>query len=289
MKFHPNTYDAIKWFWRKYARLHTETVYINNEKNVYFTNKIKSDKIIIMLHGITADKYMWAIFSKKFTNKGYKVIIPDIPPFGESDYNPNIKYTINYQAENLKKFMEKLNIKQAHISGNSMGGGIAAKFSIEFPQFTKSLILFDNLGIYSVKRSEFLKELEKGNNLMLINNQKEFEKMLSLVYYKVPPIPCSVKKELTELNIKAKEKNKKVFDDLLKEEWNLEKELDKINVPALVIWGENDKVFDAETVEVLKKIKNVKIKIIKKCGHMPMNEKPFKTSSKVLEFLKSLD
>ncbi len=285
------TYDLVKWAWRKYANVKIEKTEVNNETMVYLEGNHESKEVVVMLHGITADKYVWPMFARKFVKNGYRVVIPDLPPFGESSYNKNIDYSIEYQAKNLKIFLENLNIKKFHIMGNSMGGGIAAKFTILYPEMINSLVLFDNMGIYSVKKTKFLKNLEEGKrNLMLIKNRDELDIMLKLVYHKVPFIPFPIREELLREGINNYDKNKHVFGNLLEENWNLEDELDKINIPAFIIWGKYDDVFDISTIDVMSKgIKNSQSFIVDNCGHMPMNEKSGISSEKILNFLKELN
>lgn len=285
-------YDLIKKMWRFYGKLKLKTINLEEQKVVYLEANPNSSEIIVMLHGITADKYMWPIFARKFVNNGYRVIIPDLPPFGESSYSENINYSIQQQTEYLKKILTKLGVnKSFHIMGNSMGGGIAGKFTILYPELIKSLVLFDNMGVYSVKRTDFLKNIEAGKkNLMLIKNKEDLEGMLNLVYHKLPFIPSKVKKILLRDGIKNYDRNKKVFDDLLAENWYFENELDKINTATFIMWGRNDKVFDVSTASFLNKgIANSKVYIVDNCGHMPMNENPLFSSKKILNFLQELN
>ncbi len=286
-----NTYELVKWIWRKYAEVKIKKIEVNHENMIYLEGNHESKRVIVMLHGITADKYVWSIFARKFVKEGYRVIIPDLPPFGESSYNENINYSIEYQAKNLKVFLKILGVDKFHIMGNSMGGGIATKFTILYPQTINSLVLFDNMGIYSVKKTKFLKNLEEGKrNLMLIKNKKELDIMLKLVYHKIPFIPFPIKEELLKESIINYNKNKHVFDNLLTENWDLEKELYKINVPTFIMWGKYDNVFDISTLGVINKgIKNSQSFIVDNCGHMPMNEKALFSSKMILNFLQKLN
>jgi len=285
-------FDLVKLGWRKYAGLDIKSILVNSRKMVYLEANPNSKNIIVMLHGITADKYMWPVFARKFVKNGYRVIIPDLPPFGESEYDLSINYSLENQAKNLKIFLENINVNhKIHIMGNSMGGGVSAKFTILYPDLVTSLVLFDNMGIYSVKRTKFLENLESGDkNLMLIKNKSDLNGMLNLVYHKQPFIPPVIKKELLRERKLSYDKDKKVFNDLLSEKWYLEEELDKIKVKTFIIWGKYDEVFDFSTVEVLKMgIENSNSLIVDNCGHMPMNEKAYYTAKKVLKFIKSLN
>ena len=81
-----------------------------------------------MVHGFTATKELWARFAKHLV-KDFRVIAPDLAGHGQTEYNPNFDYGIPAQCERLSKLLDDLNIEQAHITGNSMGGFIAANFA----------------------------------------------------------------------------------------------------------------------------------------------------------------
>ena len=284
-------YNIIKFLYRAISKTKLKSILVNNQKVVYLEANPKSENVIVLLHGITADKYIWPYFARRFAKKGYRVIIPDLPPFGESQYDENIDYSVEYQAKNLRDILKAIKLEgDFHLAGNSMGGGVAAKLAILHPELIKSLILIDNMGIYTAKRTEFLNNIESGGkNFLLIQNKEDLQKMLNLVYYKIPYIPKAVARELIREGRLNYDLNKKVFDDLIKEEWYMDNDLDKIKVPTFILWGSDDKVFDISSVKILEEgIKGSSSDIINKSGHLPINEHGDISSEKVMNFIENL-
>lgn len=240
---------------------------------------------VVLLHGFGANKFNWTYFSKYLKGK-YHVIAIDIPGFGDSSKFMDKKYDITTQVDRLKKFIDKKNIKQFHVAGNSMGGYIAGMYAVRYPEQILSLGLIAAAGVKSPQESVYSQELKKGNNPLLPTNAEEFDKLLKFVYVNPPSIPDSFKKYLAELSVKDSAMNAKIFsqvDDLTL----LQNDLPKIKAKTLIVWGDTDRVLDPSGARVFHQgIANSTLHIIKACGHSPMLEKPEETAGIYLDFLK---
>ncbi|MHB8137340.1 MAG: alpha/beta fold hydrolase [Smithellaceae bacterium] len=270
---------------RKDAGLTTKSVNIPDFKIVYLEGG--TGDAIIMLHGFGGDKDNWLRFAKYFT-PDYRVIIPDLPGFGESSQPVNAKYTITSQVERLNILARELKLTNFHVVGNSMGGVIAGTYATTHPEMIKTLALFDSGGVKSPTKSELSLLMEKGVNPMVIKNVDDFDKLLSINFYKPIPIPSFVKKYLAKKAEEAAPLNQKIFTEMTDVDFfALEDKLDMIKAPTLIVWGDSDKVIDISSVPIFeKKIKNAKSAIIKECGHLPMLEKPQETAAVYKDFLK---
>jgi pimeloyl-ACP methyl ester carboxylesterase len=79
----------------------------------------------------------------------------------------------------------------------------------------------------------------------------------------------------------------KALKECAPEALSLEKELPKIKTPALILWGDQDKVIDVSCVPVFERgLSNHQTAIIKDCGHLPKLERPGETAAAHLGFLK---
>ena len=66
--------------------------------------------------------------------------------WGKSDY-PNIHYSFHLLADNNKKLLDSLGINKVIVLGHSMGGMLATRFSLLFPETVSKLILEDPIGL----------------------------------------------------------------------------------------------------------------------------------------------
>jgi len=270
---------------RKDAGLTLKTVNIPDFKIAYFEGG--TGEPIIMLHGFGADKDNWLKFAKYFTS-GYRVIIPDLPGFGESSKPENAQYSIMAQVGKLNMLIQELKLTDFHIVGNSMGGNIAGAFAATHPEMVRTLGLFDAGGVTSPVKSELQLLKETGINPLIVNNVEDYDRLLAFNFYKPFPIPSFIKKVLAEKAVKASEFNQKIFKESLEADFlALESKLGMIKAPTLIVWGDSDRVIHVSSVPVFeKKIKNARSVILKECGHLPMLEKPQETADAYMNFLK---
>jgi pimeloyl-ACP methyl ester carboxylesterase len=99
---------------------------------------------IILLHGLggSTDNWMYTIGPLA---QQFRVIVPDQIGFGRSA-RPVINYRIRTYVDFLEQFYKVLNIERATLVGNSMGGWIAAAFTVSFPEKVERLVLVDATG-----------------------------------------------------------------------------------------------------------------------------------------------
>jgi abhydrolase domain-containing protein 6 len=270
---------------RKDAKLTIKSVNIPDFKIVYAEGG--TGDTIIMLHGFGGNKDNWPRFAKYFT-PNYRVIIPDLPGFGDSSKPQDAKYNIMSQVERLNLFVKELKLTKFHIVGNSMGGSISGNYAATYPEMVKTLALFDSAGVNSLIKSERALLLEKGINPLVAKDEKGYDKLLGICFYKPPQLPSVIKKYLAKQAIKDASLNEKIYNEITNTDLTvLEGKLNKITAPTLIVWGDSDKVIDVSSVPIFKKnIRNSQSAIIKECGHLPMMEKPQETASIYQDFLK---
>ena len=270
---------------RKDAGLTIKSQSIPDFKIVYLEGG--TGDTIIMLHGFGGNKDNWLRLAKHFT-PNYRVIIPDLPGFGETSKPENAKYTIASQVDRLNLLVRALKLKEFHLMGNSMGGSIAGTYAVTYPEMVKTLALLDSGGVKSPGKSEAQLLLEKGTNPFVIKNVEDFDNLLALNFYKPIKIPTVIKKYLAKEATKDAKLNAKISREIVGTDfYDLEGKLNMIKASTLIVWGDSDNVLDISALPVFeKKIKNAKSVIIKECGHLPMLEKPEETAAAYKDFLK---
>jgi len=239
---------------------------------------------VLLLHGFAGDKDNWNLFSRHLT-KTYHVIAPDLPGFGESSKIWSDQYTITAQVERVHEFGKKIGLKKIHLVGNSMGGLIAGVYAAAYPDEILTLGLLDPAGVAGREPNEFSRELEKGNNPLIVESVSDYDKLLDFTFFKPPSMPAPLKSYFAEIAVQNKDFNKKVFIEATPGN-QLEIVMTRIHAKTLILWGENDRVLPVSSARVLGKgIENSKVVILKDCGHMPMLEKSKETARHYLEFV----
>jgi len=270
---------------RKDANVTIKSIDIPDFKIVYAEGG--TGDTIIMVHGFGANKDLAWLKMAKYLTPNYRVIIPDLPGFGDSSKPENAKYNHMSQVERLHLFAKELKLTKFHLVGNSMGGAIVGIYAADYPEMVTTLALFDSSGVKSPIKSELFLLVGKGINPLIVKDVNDFDKYLEFNYLKPPQLPSSMKQYMTEKAVAAGPFNKKIWKDLGADSLMLESKLNKITAPTLIVWGDSDKLIHISSVPILEKnIKNSKSVIMKECGHLPMMEKPAETASIYQDFLK---
>lgn len=265
------------------AGLVKKEVQVDDHRIVYLEGG--KGETVVLLHGFGGSKDDWPLFARHL--KGFHLVIPDIPGFGESSQVPTDSYSFESQIGRIDRFTEVLHLDKFHMAGNSMGGAFTAAYGAKHPEKVLTLALLDPAGAPSENKSEVATQLEQGNNPLLVHNAADFDKLMALIFAKTPPIPAPFKRILAADMIAHAEFNKKIWNDWQPERFSLGPVLPLIQAPVLIIWGDQDKVTDIGGVAFLEKnLKKYKVVILKATGHLPMFEKPEETARAYMSFLK---
>ncbi len=104
-------------------------------------------KNIVLFHGKNFNGAYWRTTIEALTKEGYRVIVPDQIGFGKSSKPLHFHYTFQQLASNTKKILDTLNITKTMILGHSMGGMVATRFTLMYPDITEKLILENPIGL----------------------------------------------------------------------------------------------------------------------------------------------
>ncbi|RHW37667.1 alpha/beta hydrolase [Lysinibacillus yapensis] len=97
------------------------------------------EKLILLIHGNMTSSKHWDVLMEKLSPE-YTVIAPDLRGFGQSTYHARVHHIKDF-SDDLKSFVDLLNIKDLHIIGWSTGGAIGMQFCIDYPNLCSKLIL----------------------------------------------------------------------------------------------------------------------------------------------------
>lgn len=108
-------------------------------------------KTVMLLHGKNFFGSYWKDTIALLTEKGYRVIVPDQIGFGKSS-KPNIHYSFHALAANTKKLLDTLNVKEVTVVGHSMGGMLATRFALMYPETAARLVLENPIGLEDYRK-----------------------------------------------------------------------------------------------------------------------------------------
>ena len=245
---------------------------------------------IILIHGTSSSLNTWdSLVSLLPKNK--RVIRLDLPAFGLTGPNKENKYSYPFYSEFINAFLNKLQVKQCIIAGNSLGGGIAWHFALDYPKKVYKLILIDASGYPKKNEAGSLgfkiAKIPVINNLLLfITPRSLVKKSLEAVYANKSLVTEALITQYYELLLS--EGNRKAALSIFKHEFKQEtSRIKEIQQPTLIIFGEKDELISSDNAYLFEKdIKGSKAVLIKNVGHVPMEEAPLATATIINDFIK---
>lgn len=104
-------------------------------------------KAIVLMHGKNFCGAYWDQTANDLSKEGYRVIIPDQIGFGKSSKPRDIQYTFHLLARNTKALLDSLKVTKTAVLGHSMGGMLATRFTLMYPEVVEKLILPNPIGL----------------------------------------------------------------------------------------------------------------------------------------------
>ncbi|GHG63096.1 lipase [Alishewanella longhuensis] len=246
----------------------------------------EGDEVLVLLHGIFAEKDHWVEFARPLKKK-FRLLIPDLPGFGESTRLEDASYHYAMQSQRLQAFLQALDVQQIHLAGNSMGGAIAARFTLDNPEQVKSLAFIGAPhGIESPIESEMARLLANGEIPLIARNQSEFSALLDFLFVEVPWLPRPLYQHSAKVAIDRASSNLRLWQQQQEDSFRIQQHLDELAVPVLTLWGEHDLVFHVSGIDVLREgLPHGQHEVMAATGHLPMMEYPTLTARLYLSLL----
>ena len=256
--------------------------FINIDENkIRYLESGNSDNTLVLVHGLGASANRWEYVIPHF-EKNYRVIVPDLIGFGYSD-KPLVDYTTDFFSEFLKKFLEKLDIKNPVLIGSSLGGQIIAEYTLNNNNAVKKLILISPSGVmkhstpaldaYVMAALYPNQEAAKNAFEMMSGSSKNIDPKIVEGFVKRMRLPNA---KMAFMSTLLGLKNSQILTE----------KLSSITVPTMVIWGELDPVIPVKYADsIVSTIKDCRFYRMDGCGHTPYVEVPEKFVKIVMEFL----
>jgi pimeloyl-ACP methyl ester carboxylesterase len=101
---------------------------------------------VVLMHGKNFFGGYWEDTIAALTDAGYRVVVPDQVGFGKSS-KPELPYSFHRLAHQTKQLLDQLEVERAAVVGHSMGGMLATRFALMYPETTTHLVLENPIGL----------------------------------------------------------------------------------------------------------------------------------------------
>lgn len=252
-----------------------------------------SGEPVVFLHSFAGSLEHWSYCILPLWKK-YTLFAFDLPGFGYTP-QPSPPPTVPDYVSCIHALCEKKDLQKVHLVGNSLGGLIAARFALAFPERASSLTLVDSAGLSYILSSRAVSRMA---SLLLLLSRPLALKPPDFVIRQIISFcfatDCRAKKALSEQFLDYLHTRdmrswfyvlSSVASSLVKEQ--LLEEASAIAPRTLVVWGRQDRILSWNNAAfAVRTIPDARGVIFRRCGHFPHMERPKDFTRVLLEFLK---
>ena len=235
-------------------------------------------KPILILHGWGSSSDSWVKIQQMLAEKGYRVIVPDLPGFGKTQA-PTTIWGVEEYANFVNQFAEQIGLAKFVLAGHSFGGQTAIQFAVTYPEKLEKLVLIAAAGVR--RTPGVFKKLVTA-----------VAKLVSFMLYLVPfeDLRSNIRSALYMLirqpgYLKSQGIMRDVFKKVITQD--LTAKFSKISVPTLLLWGDKDEMTPLQDAYLMQElIPNSKLEIIKGAKHALNFQAPEKLAEFIASFAK---
>jgi pimeloyl-ACP methyl ester carboxylesterase len=267
---------------------------------------------VVFIHGLGSSGYMEWRYNLEATAARHRVFAPDLPGYGRTD-KPRVRYTIQYFARFIERYMEDRGLRSAAVVGASLGGRIALELALEHPRLVRKLVLVNTLGLGRPKVR--MAQMTYG----LVTLPRIGEAAMRFARDALHWAPPNMIRRVAARYAGASSDLVKAMDDgyldnlrelyatdgfhnaylttirslinpgaLLGGNHDVTERLNELKVPVQLIWGADDPLFPvAHATKAHSMIDRSKLTVIEGAGHTPQAERPEEFNRVLRRFLDS--
>lgn len=222
-----------------------------------------------------------------FAAAGHRAIVVDLPGYGQSSKPSDVAYTLDFFVGALHAQLSALRLGPAVLLGNSLGGAIALKYALDYPDEVDGLIMMAPGGVEdrdTYFRMEGIQRMVKlfTNRQM---NDDTMRELLTLLVHDPAIVTDALVAERMRVCI---EQPTEVLSTMSVP--NLTDALGDLRCPVLGFWGTDDRFNPvAGALTFLERCRDARFVLLNRCGHWVMVEHAAYFNRECLDFLAAPD
>jgi 4,5:9,10-diseco-3-hydroxy-5,9,17-trioxoandrosta-1(10),2-diene-4-oate hydrolase len=260
----------------------------------YHEAGVGNDQTVVLLHGGGPGASSWANFSRNIAvlARHFHVLAVDQPGYGHSDKRAEHGQFNRYAARALTGLFDRLGLGRVPLVGNSLGGGTAVRFALDYPDRAGRLVLMGpgglSVNLFSPDPTEGVKRLSAFSMAPTRENLEAFLRVM--VYDKNLITPELVDQRFalasTPESLTAARAMGMSFAGADFELGMMWREVYRLRHPVRLIWGREDRVNPLDGALVaLKTIPRAQLHVFGQCGHWAQVEKFDEFNKLTVDFL----
>lgn len=256
--------------------------------------------VLVLLHGSNASLHTWEPWVKILGDQ-FRVVTVDLPGHGLTIVPEEYPLSAEGMADFVDLFAAKLALPRFAIGGNSMGGHVAMRFAIKYPLRTAALIPIDSAGVIPPNMPEppaffYLVQIPGLRDLLrLIPGRPISKATLEACFVNQALVTDAMIDRYWELNrepairVATRKRFRMGIEYWRGEDRFMRANLGKVSVPALVLWGAQDKLIPVAAAELTKNaIPGSQVIVYPNGGHLLQEDLPEQSAADTRTFLKAV-
>jgi len=253
-------------------------VHINGKQISYWIGRktfLEGREVILFVHGAGGGQYTWS-YQKGFYEKRFNPIIIELPGHGGSGGDGEEE--IGRYAEHVYSFVKASGLSKIFLVGHSMGGAIVQTLALTHSEVIKGIVL--------VGTGARLRVFPLVLNGIKNDFEETVRKITQFAYSRKVPADL-IEKGVQDL---MKCRPEVLYGDFLAcDRFDIMNEVEKINLPTLILCGEEDELTPVKYSQFLQnRIKGSKLEVLPHTGHMVMMESAKAFNERIEEFISTL-
>lgn len=252
---------------------------------------------VLLLHGSGASLHTFEPWVSELEDS-YRLITIDLPGHGLTGEIPSEDYSYSTMMQVIDGIADHLRIQEFVIGGNSMGGGIAWRYTLKNPDRIMGLVLINASGPRLWRREDDSNSVWGFDLLKQPWFRALAEKMdpyylvaqgLRSAYNHSAVVDEALIMRYNDMLLRQGTRRATVSRFGLQDKATQDTDLAQITVPTLIMWGKEDAVIPfAFATEFENALPEAETAYYDRLGHIPMEEDPMTTSKDLDEFLAGL-
>ncbi|GLU51051.1 alpha/beta fold hydrolase [Dyadobacter frigoris] len=244
---------------------------VHAEGKFQFIDEGKGETLLL-LHGLFGALSNWDGIIECFSDR-YRVIIPLLPIYELPPREAGLDALLDF----LEAFVAFKNLTNVTVLGNSLGGHIGLLYTLKNQENVTRLVLTGSSGLF---------ENSMGGSFPKRGSYDYIRERVAYTFYDPEVATKDLIDEVFETTSSIPKCMSIVGIAKSAQRHNLAKDLHKIKVPTLLVWGLNDTITPPHVgYEFNRLIAGSELHFIDKCCHAPMMEHPDKFNVIVESFL----
>ncbi len=233
---------------------------------------------LVLVHDYLSSHLAWEEALPRLATR-FRVIVPDLPGFGESEKPPPSRYAYGLEAfsESLADLVAAIGLSRASFCGHAMGGSVALTLAANHPHLVDRLVLVSPL-VYPPRPDALTRIASMPLIGPIVFKQlygrtvfrRHFRDRLSTTTSAVPEARIDYLFDL--FNVPAAREAAYATMLALLDTRPLMASLSRVGAPTLIAWGRGDRVSPVDQGRRLaRELRGARFEVLE-CGHSPAEE-----------------